>query len=251
MKSAAVWLAVVAGVMAALTSCDGESVQHFHDVGGRQPSSGADGGGSAGDSATSGAGTGGAATGGAGGSGGELVAAGAGGVPPAEPSDAGGDAASAHGAAAGSDAGDGASGAGGAGGTPCEILTWYADSDGDGYGDPEVVLQSCLRPDGFELNDDDCYDGNAEARPGPRPAYPPIEYQEDDRGDGSWDYDCDGEETPLWTKIGTCPDVSTDPVTPGTDGWWGSVPGCGEDGLRKTNAASCPGVLLDITQKCW
>jgi len=35
--------------------------------------------------------------------------------------------------------------------------TWYGDSDGDGFGDPDVVLDSCDSPDNYVPNDDDEY----------------------------------------------------------------------------------------------
>jgi hypothetical protein len=39
--------------------------------------------------------------------------------------------------------------------------TWYRDTDGDGYGDPDVSLVSEVRLDGYVLNADDCDDTNA------------------------------------------------------------------------------------------
>lgn len=144
----------------------------------------------------------------------------------------------------------GAGGSGGTGGEACATSTWFADADGDTFGDQAVSVEECTAPEGYVANADDCYDGNAEARPGPRPPFPPVEH-EDDRGDGSWDYDCDGEETLSWTELGSCPDASTDPPTPGTVGWWESpVPDCGDSGFRKVNAASCPGALLSLVQQC-
>lgn len=49
----------------------------------------------------------------------------------------------------------------------------------------------------------DCYDANALAHPGQTGRF------ETDRGDGSFDYDCDGRETGIYTVVAACPDVST------------------------------------------
>jgi len=47
-----------------------------------------------------------------------------------------------------------------------EPSTWYADLDGDGFGDPGDVIQDCLRPNGYVSNGDDCDDGSDLVRPG-------------------------------------------------------------------------------------
>ncbi len=44
--------------------------------------------------------------------------------------------------------------------------TYYRDSDGDGYGDPEVYLTVCTQPSGYVSNSDDCSDSNALVKPG-------------------------------------------------------------------------------------
>lgn len=71
-------------------------------------------------------------------------------------------------------------------------LEGFADDDGDGFGGDRAV-RACAgeaRPRDFAHHDDDCYDGNAAAWPGSRT------YQSVPRGDQSFDYDCDGSETP-------------------------------------------------------
>ncbi len=45
-------------------------------------------------------------------------------------------------------------------------LTWYADADADGYGNPSVSLQSATLPPGYVCNSLDCNDGNAAIHPG-------------------------------------------------------------------------------------
>ncbi|MCB9742284.1 MAG: putative metal-binding motif-containing protein [Alphaproteobacteria bacterium] len=43
---------------------------------------------------------------------------------------------------------------------------WYADADGDGYGDPDAVSRSCDPPSGSVADDSDCDDGEAAVNPG-------------------------------------------------------------------------------------
>ena len=47
-----------------------------------------------------------------------------------------------------------------------DTITWYLDSDGDGYGDPGVVNVSCSLPSGYAASADDCDDGNSGVHPG-------------------------------------------------------------------------------------
>jgi hypothetical protein len=67
--------------------------------------------------------------------------------------------------------------------------TYYADTDKDGFGDAKSSVKACHHPAGYSTNDDDCYDSNADAHPGQ------TTYFYDDRGDGSWDYNCDGTDS--------------------------------------------------------
>ena len=64
----------------------------------------------------------------------------------------------------------------------CGEQTWYADLDGDTYGDPLDTIVSCTIPDGFVLNGEDCDDGSDAVNP---------EAQEQCDGSAT-DEDCDG-----------------------------------------------------------
>jgi hypothetical protein len=57
---------------------------------------------------------------------------------------------------------------------------WYADADGDGFGDPAVSLVGCAAPPGYAASADDCDD----ADPAINPAAAEVENGLDD--------DCDG-----------------------------------------------------------
>ncbi len=60
--------------------------------------------------------------------------------------------------------------------------TWYADADGDGYGDPDAGLVPCGSTDGLVLDASDCDDGD-----------PAIHPEAEDLCDGV-DDDCDGAD---------------------------------------------------------
>ena len=44
-------------------------------------------------------------------------------------------------------------------------LTWYADFDGDGFGNPLAPVQACNQPAGHVANNTDCNDGNRNVNP--------------------------------------------------------------------------------------
>ena len=74
--------------------------------------------------------------------------------------------------------------------TKWRILTGYLDSDNDGYGAGSVqnICSGDTLPLGYVSNSDDCYDNNADARPGQTSCFTI------DRGDRSFDYDCNNTE---------------------------------------------------------
>ncbi len=47
-----------------------------------------------------------------------------------------------------------------------DALTWYADADGDGFGDPTSAITACDEPSGFVADASDCDDGAATVFPG-------------------------------------------------------------------------------------
>ncbi len=46
------------------------------------------------------------------------------------------------------------------------LPTWYADGDGDGYGDAAMAVEDCIAPSGTTSDSSDCDDGDADAYPG-------------------------------------------------------------------------------------
>ena len=99
-----------------------------------------------------------------------------------------------------------------------KIPTWYQDSDGDGYGNPEVTMISIWKPSGYVMDHNDCYDLNPSANP------KTVAFFERDRGDDSFDYDCNGTSEREQTGTGSCSNGTAN------QGWNGAVPGCGHTG---------------------
>jgi PKD-like domain/Secretion system C-terminal sorting domain/Putative metal-binding motif len=63
------------------------------------------------------------------------------------------------------------------------VSTWYADADGDTYGNAAVSVTNCAQPVGYVLNSTDCDDNNAAVNPGALEVCNSI----DDDCDGSTD----------------------------------------------------------------
>ncbi|MEZ4221801.1 MAG: hypothetical protein R3B13_12790 [Polyangiaceae bacterium] len=124
-------------------------------------------------------------------------------------------------------------------------VDWFRDSDKDGYGNPTVKTLGCsvtgTAQGGYVSNKQDCYDGNANAKPGQ------TKYFTTHRGDGSFDYDCNGsgeKERAEFTGGATCSSCKMASACVGetpafcsdspvclywqTEGWKGyTAPGCG------------------------
>jgi MYXO-CTERM domain-containing protein len=103
---------------------------------------------------------------------------------------------------------------------------WYADADGDGYGDPAVFTQGCIAPSGSVANSTDCDDTRADRSPG----VPEV------CDAANLDEDCDGDADDLDVDV-------TDPISwyadADADGLGGGVPAtrCDADAVHTTVTA--------------
>ena len=105
---------------------------------------------------------------------------------------------------------------------------FYRDADGDGFGDPKRWVEGCRPPAGYVQNDEDCYDRNPNAYPGQTESFAK------DRGDGSFDYDCDGKQSRRMTNRAYCIAAEDGSKCRSASGWLGSkIPKCGQPGRWK------------------
>jgi hypothetical protein len=75
-----------------------------------------------------------------------------------------------------------------------DASTWYADGDGDGYGDVDDTTAACAQPTGFVGDATDCDDGDAGISPGELEVwYDGVD--SDCGGDNDYDADGDGDES--------------------------------------------------------
>ena len=105
---------------------------------------------------------------------------------------------------------------------------YYTDSDGDGYG---TGASQCWCSGGSypytATNSTDCYDTNAAVNPGQ------TNYFSYNRGDGSYDYNCNGAQEQQYTSVANSCSwdiVYLDCDLSGSAGWDGSTPSCGNSG---------------------
>lgn len=101
---------------------------------------------------------------------------------------------------------------------------YFRDIDGDGYGDASVSQCQCSPSGVFSsINNTDCYDSTNYGyftHPGQ------TNYFSTDRGDGSFDYNCDSSESKEHTDLAEC-DVWDECVS--SVGWYDSgIPDCGD-----------------------
>jgi len=99
---------------------------------------------------------------------------------------------------------------------------FHRDADGDGFGNPKKSVRACKAPPGFVNNAKDCYDKNRRVRPGQR------DYFAVHRGDGSFDYDCDGQETRRFVARAFCREKEGGGCALASGWGRGKIPRCGE-----------------------
>lgn len=111
---------------------------------------------------------------------------------------------------------------------PCAEPAWFEDGDGDGYGNAKVRVHKPAQPQGFVANALDCFDQNADAHPGQ------TKHFARHRGDGSYDYDCDGRDSLQKDLLaGGCRVITRFgiPIRCWAEiGWQNKLPQCGETG---------------------
>ena len=104
-------------------------------------------------------------------------------------------------------------------------LTWYIDSDADGFGESATPQVACTQPEGYADNDLDCDDGNADINP-----------NADERCD-SIDNDCNGEIDEV--------------VGPGTPTWYADTDADGfGDALEPISSCEIPVGYVDNDLDC-
>ncbi|MBN2723937.1 MAG: hypothetical protein JXR95_07710 [Deltaproteobacteria bacterium] len=102
---------------------------------------------------------------------------------------------------------------------------YFEDLDNDGYGNTDKSVESCLPPDNFVSISGDCDDNDYRAHPRQ------TEYFSIPRKNGSFDFDCDGKETPRLIVRAFCEVSSSKKGCNLASGWdikpSKKIPGCG------------------------
>ncbi len=125
--------------------------------------------------------------------------------------------------------------------------TWYYDYDGDGYGSSSVSGSCLCSKSGYYTSSvaTDCYDYSTAANPAATTWY------STNRGDGSYDYNCDGSQSTYYSSTYSC---GSWPGCSDGLGWRSSVPSCGATGSYVTNCYldwfSCSVDTSTYTQYC-
>ena len=111
------------------------------------------------------------------------------------------------------------------GGAVGDLSTWYADSDGDGYGDPDDSTEDCEAPSGYVDNDEDCDDAEADASPDGAEVCDGIDNDCDGTADNDDEVYGDGEDCAALS----CQDVLDARSGAGDGAYWLDPNGDGSD----------------------
>jgi hypothetical protein len=95
----------------------------------------------------------------------------------------------------------------------------------------------------------DCYDSNAAAFPGA------VTWYSVDRGDGSFDYNCNKGEKHFYGDVYECDVDTATTCGDSTDGWITADPGCGVaadygSGCTTSDSVCEPATTASVTQVC-
>jgi len=103
-----------------------------------------------------------------------------------------------------------------------DVSTWYADGDGDGFGDPAQSQDACDQPSGFVLDDNDCDDADAGVYAGATEVYYDGIDQDCDGADAC-DWDLDGEDALACPSGTDCDDTDASINTSAVEIWYDAV----------------------------
>jgi cysteine-rich repeat protein len=104
-----------------------------------------------------------------------------------------------------------------------DASTWYADIDGDGFGDAGSTTTACDQPSGSVADDTDCHDTDASVNPAAEEIwYDGVDGDCDGRSD--YDQDGDGYDSADWLDDGEdCDDTDPEINPEAEEGWYDGV----------------------------
>jgi hypothetical protein len=121
---------------------------------------------------------------------------------------------------------------------------YYKDADGDGQGDSKLAAyMACMQPPGYVSNGDDCYDNNPDAKKGQ------TLWFGKERGDGSFDYNCDGKEEKWSTETNTLCSWNISGCIGYANVWKTTPPACGLSGYLLKCVELTPGSKTCVNQQ--
>ena len=122
--------------------------------------------------------------------------------------------------------------------------SYWKDSDGDGQGNYALKAeQYCKQPAGYAPNNDDCYDGNKDAKKGQTAWFTTH------RGDNSFDYNCDGKEEKWSTETNTLCVWNITSCMGLANVWKSTPPACGLWGYLLKCVELTPGSKTCVNQQ--